>query len=476
MFEDFRLRVFAQVAELGSFTAAAKALGVSQPAISQHIAELEKFAGGKLFERKRGNVTLTERGRLFRAQSARVLEEYRILDSTFREPESILIKGVLHEGRKTNILIRKDRFEDLDAPADTPVDRVIEADGMAILPSFFNTHTHAAMTLMRGYADDLPLQEWLEEHVWPFENNLLPEDIRHGNELAIKEMTASGSTFFSDMYFDFEECVAAVEASGLRAAIGITLLDGHPKAQTEAIKDYIKNWTDPTHGRIQLVMAPHSVYTVSPERLKRAANFARKNGLLLHIHVSETRKEVEDCIRDHGTTPVRYLDKLGFLGQDVIAAHCVHVDAEEWKILARRGVTVAHCPCSNMKLGSGIFPYARLIKAGCRITLGTDGASSSNNLDLREAMKFAALLAKVGGDPQLLPASQVFDWATRCGAEAFGIDAGVIAEGKLADCILVDLDNVKMQPCHNLISNFVYSADSSCIAGVVCDGHIIYQR
>ena len=174
--------------------------------------------------------------------------------------------------------------------------------------------------------------------------------------------------------------------------------------------------------------------------------------------------------------PVAYLDSLGVLGPDVVLAHCVQVNDAEADLLAERGVTISHCPCSNMKLGSGIFPYERLIKAGCRITLGTDGASSSNNLDLREAMKFAALLAKVGGDPQLLPASQVFDWATRCGAEAFGIDAGTIAEGKLADCLLVDLSDVKMQPCHNLISNFVYSADSSCIAGVLCDGQILYQR
>ena len=473
MFEDFRLRVFAQVAELGSFTAAAKALGVSQPAISQHIAELERFAGGKLFERKRGNVTLTERGRLFREQSARILAEYQVLDSTFREPESILIKGVLHEGRKTCILIRKDRFEDLDAPADTPVDRVIEADGMAILPSFFNAHTHAAMTLLRGYADDRPLQEWLEEYVWPFEQHLQPEDIRRGNELAIKEMTASGTTFFSDMYFDFEECVAAVEASGLRAAIGITLLDGHPKSQSDAIRDYIKNWTDPTGGRIQLVMAPHSIYTVSAERLKRAANFARKNGLLLHIHLAETRKEVEDCIREHGTTPVRYLDKLGFLGQDVLAAHCVHVDAEEWKILAKRGVTVAHCPCSNMQLGSGRFPYELALESGCRITLGTDGVSSNNNLDLREEMKFAALLAKLGGDASLLPATEVFRWATKNGADFFGIDAGEIAAGKQADAILVDLADPRMLPLHNLVSNWVYSADTSCIRHVLCAGRIL---
>ncbi|MBQ6244659.1 MAG: amidohydrolase family protein [Bacteroidales bacterium] len=474
MFEDFRLKAFAQVAATGSFTSAAKALGVSQPAISQHIAELEKSAGGKLFERRRGNVALTARGRLFLEQCEPILEGYRRLDSTFRTPESVLIKGVLHEGRKTNILILHDRFADLDAPEDTPADRILEADGMAILPSLFNTHTHAAMTLLRGYADDLPLQEWLEKHIWPFEENLQPEDIRHGCELAVREMTAGGTTFFSDMYFDFEECVAAVEASGMRAAIGITLLDGHPKSQTEAIKDYIKNWRDPSGGRIQFVMAPHSIYTVSAERLKRCAEFARRHGMLLHIHLAETRKEVEDCIRDHGTTPVRYLDKLGFLGQDVLAVHCVHVDAEEWKILAKRGVTVAHCPCSNMKLGSGRFPYELALESGCRITLGTDGVSSNNNLDLREEMKFAALLAKLGGDASLLPAAEVFRWATKNGADFFGIDAGEIAAGKQADAILVDLGEPRMQPLHNLVSNWVYSADSSCIRHTLCAGCVLF--
>ena len=473
MFEDFRLRVFEQVAQTGSFTAAAKALGVSQPAVSQHIAELEKFAGGRLFERSRGHVTLTARGRLFQEQSSHILEGYRVLDNTFREPESILLKHVLHEGRKCCILIRGDRFADLDAPEQTPADRIIEADGTAILPSFFNTHNHAAMTLMRGYADDRPLQEWLEQYVWPFEHNLQSEDIRRGNELAIREMTASGTTFFSDMYFDFEECVAAVEASGMRAAIGITLLDNHPKSQSEAIRDYIKNWQDPTGGRIQLVMAPHAIYTVSAERFKRCVNFARHHGLLIHTHLAETKTEVENCIRAHGTTPVRFLEKLGVLGPDVLAAHCVHVDAEEWKILAKRGVTVAHCPCSNMKLGSGRFPYELALESGCRITLGTDGVSSNNNLDMREEMKFAALLAKLGGDASLLPAAEVFRWATKNGADFFGIDAGEIAVGKQADALLVDLSSPRMQPCHNLISNWVYAADSSCIRHVFCAGRIL---
>ena len=473
MFEDFRIRVFERVAELGSFTAAAKALGISQPAVSQHISELERSVGGALFERGRGRVEPTQRGRLFLEHARAILSDYKSLDSEFRVPESILLHHVLLDGRKTNILIRKDRFADLDAPEDTPADRIVEADGLAILPSFFNTHTHAAMTLMRGMADDLPLEEWLQEHVWPFEANLTPDDIRHGNELAVREMVASGSTFFSDMYFDPEEAMGPVEAAGIRAAIGITILDNHPKSQAEALKNYIKNWQDPTGGRIQLVMCPHSVYTVNGERLKRCVDFARHHDMLIHIHVSETRREVEDCIKAHGTTPVRYLDKLGILGPDVIAAHCVHVDAEEWKILANHGVTIAHCPCSNMKLGSGRFPYELAIESGCRITLGTDGVSSNNNLDMREEMKFAALLAKLNGDTTLLPADEIFRWATRNGAEFFGIDAGEIAKGKLADAILVDLGAPSMQPCHNLISNWVYSADTSVIRYRLCNGRLL---
>ena len=473
MFEDFRLNVFAKVAALGSFTAAARALGISQPAVSQHIAELEKYAGGQLFERGRGSIRLTARGRRFLEHAEGILADYRRLDNDFRVPETTLLRHVQHEGRVVSILIRQGRFADLDAPDDTPADCVVEAEGLAILPSFYNTHTHAAMTLLRGLADDLPLQEWLQDHIWPAEAKMQPEDIRRGNELAINEMAAGGTTFFSDMYFDPEEAVAAVEASGIRAAIGITVLEGHPKSQAEALRDYIKNWQDPTGGRIQLVMCPHAIYTVGPARLRRCADFARHHGMLLHIHLAETRQEVEDCLREHGTTPVRYLEKLGFLDQDVIAAHCVHVDAEEWKILARRGVTVSHCPCSNMKLGSGRFPYELALDSGCRITLGTDGTSSNNNLDLREEMKFAALLAKLPGDTSLLPAEEVFRWATRNGAEFFGIDAGRIAVGAQADAVLLDLSNPKLQPGHNLISDWVYSADTSCVRHTLCGGRIL---
>lgn len=476
MIEDFRLRVFSAVASLGSFTAAARALGVSQPAVSQNIADLERFAGTRLLYRSRGGVELTAKGRELLMQAEVVLRECSKLENAFRAPKSILIKGVLHESRICNILIRDGRFADMDAPAETPADRVIEATGLAILPAFYNTHNHAAMTLMRGYADDMPLEKWLQDYVWPFEDKLTAEDIRRGSDIAVSEMKASGSVFFSDMYFEIDETIKAVEESGMRAAIGITVMENHSKSVEEQKMQYIRDWKDPTGGRIQLVMAPHSVYTVGPEKLKRSAAFARMNGLRLHIHVAETRTEVENCIRDHGTTPVRYLDSLGFLGPDVIAAHCVHVDAEEWKILARRGVTVAHCPCSNMKLGSGRFPYELAIGSGCRITLGTDGVSSNNNLDMGEEMKFAALLAKVNGDPSLLPAAEVFRWATRNGAEAFGIDAGEISKGKLADAVLVDLGQSCMQPCHNLVSNYVYSAGTAAIRFVLCDGQVIYGK
>ena len=176
-------------------------------------------------------------------------------------------------------------------------------------------------------------------------------------------------------------------------------------------------------------------------------------------------------------TPVRYLDSLGFLGPDVIAAHVVHVDPEEAAILAERGVTISHCPCSNLKLASGFFPYKLLKEAGCRITLGTDGASSNNNLDMREEMKFAALVSKAcSGNPEVMPAAEAMDMACRQGAEAFGINAGVIAEGKLADAILVDLSDVRMQPCHHLLSNWVYAAGSSCIDTVICDGNILMEH
>lgn len=385
----------------------------------------------------------------------------------------LLLKNVTFKSRKCNILIENGRFVSLDAPAQPDDAKIIDCDGKAIVPAFFNTHTHAGMMYMRGGGDDLPLQKWLKEYIWPYEAKMTPEDIRRGNELAMKEMAESGTVFFNDMYFSIEQAISEVEKAGIRASIGITVMENHTEDVGRRKLEFIKNFKDPTGGRIQLAMAPHAIYTVGPEKLKMSARTARENGMKIHIHLSETAQEVQDCIKEHGTTPVRYLDSLGVLGPDVLAAHCVHVDREEWDILAERGVSVSHCPCSNMKLASGRFPYEMAIASGVRVTLGTDSASSNNNLDMREEMKFAALLAKVSGDPELLPASMVIKWATENGAAAFGLKAGRIAEGYLADAILLNLSDTRLQPCSNMISSWVYAADCGCIDTVLCNGEFV---
>lgn len=386
----------------------------------------------------------------------------------------MLIKNVLCAGRKTNILIDGNRFSSLTAPDKVPFAKVIEAEGQAILPPFFNTHTHAAMALLRGYADDMELHKWLTQYIWPYEAELTADDIEKGSYMAVKEMIATGSVFFNDMYFDIDRTIRVVDESGIRAALGVTFMESHSKAQQSQKVELLKHWSDPTGGRISLTVAPHAIYTVGSEMLSRCAELAREGGFKYHIHLSETEGEVADCVRLHGCRPVEYLDKLGVLGPNVIAAHVIHVDEKEADLLAERGVTVSHCPCSNMKLASGIFPYKLLKKAGCRITIGTDGDSSNNNLDMGEEMKFAALLAKLSSsDPETAPAEEILRCATVNGAEAFGIDSGRIEEGALADAILVDLNDIKMQPCHNLVSNWVYSAGSEAIKKVICDGRIV---
>lgn len=391
----------------------------------------------------------------------------------------ILIQRVLLGEQRVDVLVEGNQIAAVAASLsceEGQVEQCIDAQNYVIFPALYNTHTHAAMTMLRGLADDMPLMEWLSEHIWPYEAKMQRADFDTGNRLAVQEMKESGTAFFNDMYFEPDSIVEAVRESGMRASIGLTVLDQHPKALFEQQLSYLKHWQDPTGGRLQLVVSPHSIYTVSPEHLRKTADIARENNLKLHIHLSETRKEVEDCLALHGMRPVAYLDSLGVLSPDLIAAHCVHINEQEADLLAQRGVSIAHCPCSNMKLGSGIFPYETFIRSGCRITLGTDGASSGNNLDLREAMKFAALLAKSGGNASLLSASQVLTWATQNGAEAFGIKAGRIEEGYLADFILVDLMDTRMQPHYHALSNFVYAADRCCVKYVFCDGKIIYVR
>ncbi len=387
----------------------------------------------------------------------------------------ILIKGTLLGDNVVDILVDGNRFAKIGGRIDVPeIDEIIDGAGTAILPPFYNAHTHAAMTLLRGYADDMELFKWLNEYIWPFEDKLTAEDIFAGSRLAILEMIRSGTVFFNDMYWETQETIRAAESMGVRSAIGMVFTDVTPKERVESNLDFIKKFrrTELT----QITIAPHAIYTASEGLLRRCAELARERGLLLHTHLAETQKEVADCVKEHGKSPTKYLDDIGFLGSDVVAAHCVCLDDNDVEILQRRGVTIAHNPAANMKLGSGIFRAAACDKAGCKIALGTDGPSSNNNLDMGEEMKFAALLAKVSGTPEDIPAQSVFRWATSAGAEAFGIDAGVIAEGKLADALLVDLSDTRFVPNHNLISNWVYSADRHCIRDVICNGKILMRN
>lgn len=390
--------------------------------------------------------------------------------------KSILIKNIIHQNQPTNILIEEGRFKSLSAANNTAADIVIEGEGKAILPPFYNAHTHAAMTLLRGYADDMPLFPWLNDHIWPFEAKITAQDVYNGSRLAILEMIKSGSVFFNDMYFHVEQTVRAAQEMGVRATIGVAFMDSMSPEQIEEKFRFIEQWSDPEDKRIQIAVAPHAIYTVGAELFCRCAEVARSKGVVLHIHLSETQQEVTDCIAAHGMTPVRWLDSLGVLGPNVVAAHVVHVDDQEIEILDKMGVTIVHNPCSNMKLSSGIFRARDFANSGCNVALGTDGCSSNNNLDMREEMKMAALLAKCQHTPETLPAQEVMKWATCNAAKAFGIDGGTIEIGKLADAILVNLKNERLVPRHNLISNWVYAANSSCIDTVICDGKIIMEN
>jgi 5-methylthioadenosine/S-adenosylhomocysteine deaminase len=392
---------------------------------------------------------------------------------------SILIKKVRLNGELVDVLIRENRFDSIGTDVDAPAEVIIDGVGKAILPSFHNAHTHAAMTLLRGYADDMDLHTWLSGHIWPFEARLTEDDIYWGAKLACLEMIKSGTTFFADMYWHWKGTARAVEEMGLRAALSAAFFDFEDPARAEVMKRQVMDLHETSRdcsGRIQFILGPHAIYTVSADSLRWLGDYAARNGLLVHTHLSETRKEVDDCLVKTGRRPVHYLHELGLLAPNLILAHAIWMDDSEMELLARHGVQVVHCPASNMKLGSGQFPYAAMRAHGVGVALGTDGCSSNNNLDMVEEMKLASLLAKVTAmDPTVFPAQEALDAATLNGARMYGLEGGRIATGMLADCILIDLNHVRMVPGHNLISNLVYSANGSCVDTTICNGRVLMQ-
>lgn len=392
----------------------------------------------------------------------------------------MLIRNAQLNGRPVDVRIDGNRFEAIGQELEAGDEPVLDAAGMAILPTFVNAHTHASMTLMRSYADDRTLHDWLQNHIWPLEARLDEEDIYHGARLACLEMVKSGTTCFNDMYWHAHGIARAVEEMGLRATLSSVFIDlGDPvraREQREAAERFIEE-SARYSDRIRFALGPHAIYTVSETSLRWAADFARERGLQLHIHLAETEKEVADCTERHGLRPVQWLEKIGFLGPNVVAAHAIHVQDDEIAALARHGVAVAHCPASNMKLASGSFPYARMRAGGVSVALGTDGCASNNNLDMLEEMKLAALHAKLShGDPTVLPAEEAFAMATRIGAEALDTPCGQIETGALADCMLVDLSDHRLAPGYRLEADLVYSTDRACIDTVICDGKVLMRH
>lgn len=390
-----------------------------------------------------------------------------------------LFKEVRLDDKITDILVNNDRIEKISPNISRADADVFEANGMIVLPSFANSHTHAAMTLLRGYADDLDLFDWLSNYIWPLEAKLTEDDVYWGTRLACIEMIKCGTSCFNDMYWHSKATAQAVEDAGIRAVISQVFIDhndpGNVQKQIENAEKFFSENKD--SKRVKFALGPHSIYTVSQESLSWIAKFALDHKKLIHIHVAETQKEVQDCQAKYGMTPIEYLHSLGLLKPYSLLAHCVWVTENDVKLIAKSGASVLHNPVSNLKLASGFFPLKLLKQQGVRIAIGTDGASSNNNLSSLEEMKFAALLPKyIEMDPKLYPAHEVFHDATLAGFEAMQIDAGLIQEGKLADFILLKNENFLLTPNYNTISNLVYSADSSSIDTVVCNGQIVMNR
>lgn len=358
------------------------------------------------------------------------------------------------------------------------MDEVIEADGQVAMPGFINCHTHASMTLLRGYADDLPLMQWLSEKIWPFEGKMTSEDIYWGAMLACLEMIKSGTTCFGDMYDSMHEVARAVEKTGMRAMLSRGMIGLGPNGD-KALKDaeeLAKNWNGKADGRITVMLGPHAPYTCPPEYLEKVMNLAAKLKLGINIHVAETQTEFADIQKQYGKTPVQHLDSLGLFKFPVLAAHCVHLDQMDMEILAQKAMGIAYNPQSNMKLASGIAPVAKLLELGATVGIGTDGTASNNNLDMLEELRAGSYLQKVGTmNPEALPAYRTLQMATIDGALCMGLGdrVGLIKEGMRADIILMDTTQPHMCPQHNLVANIAYAANSSDVRTVIIDGKVV---
>ncbi len=398
------------------------------------------------------------------------------------QPNPILIVGATVNGSIQDLLIKGNRIARI-APT-IPVEddyEVLEGCRRVVVPGMANTHTHAAMTLFRGYGDDLPLMRWLEEYIWPVEAHMTEEDVYWGVRLACLEMMRTGTTAFLDMYSFPMATAQAVEDSGLRGVVSYTLFDRGDAKRAQEDRDnctrYRKEF-EHFSDRVIFSIGPHAIYTVTAPQLRFCRDFADETGVLVHLHLSETQIEVQNAIKEYGLRPVHYLEKIGALSDRFILAHALWMEEEELDIIARYGAATVHNPASNMKLASGYaFKFEEMKRRGIRVGIGTDGCSSSNNLDMFIAMRLAALLGKVWRfDPTATASESIYRAATLDGYRILGRDGGRIEEGALADLCLLRTDRPTMVPMHNLVSNLVYSADGSVVDSTIVNGKILMRE
>ena len=387
------------------------------------------------------------------------------------EPSGITLENhslAVHDGRIAALLPRR------EAEARFSPSESVDLGNHVLLPGFVNLHTHAAMTLMRGLADDLPLEQWLNDRIWPAEGKHVSAEFVHdGTLLAAAEMLRGGITCCNDMYFFPDAAARAFDAAGMRAMLGVTVLE-FPTPYASDADDYIAKglavrdaWRD--NPLLSFSLAPHAPYTVSDKTFERIATLSAQLDLPVHIHVHEARSEIDDSMRQHGVRPLTRLHRLGLVTPDLIAVHAIHLDATDIALLAAAGASVAHNPTSNMKLANGACPVALLEKQGVTLGLGTDGAASNNRLDMFQEMRHAALLAKLtAGDPTVLDAHTVLRMATLGGARAMGLaeDTGSLEIGKFADLCAIALDDWMLQPCFDPASHLVYVAGREHVSHV----------
>ena len=396
------------------------------------------------------------------------------------EPQNVLPKHSIAINNGTIEAVLPTR----DAHARFSAKQHLRLDNHALIPGLVNLHTHAAMTLMRGLADDLPLMDWLNHHIWPAEaDHVSPQFVYDGTELACAEMLRGGITCFNDMYFFPEAAAKAALTAGMRAAIGIIVIE-FPSNYAGDPEDYLNKGLatrDELRSQplLSFCMAPHAPYTVSDKTFGKLLTYAQQLDLPIHIHLQETQHEIEQSLEQYKMRPLERLHKLGLLGPNFIAVHAVHLTSQEIALLSSEACNVAHCPSSNLKLASGFAPVASLLDHGINVGLGSDGAASNNRLDLFEEMRLAAILAKaVSSRADTLPAQQALQMATLNGARALGLDSkiGSLAPGKAADITAVDFSGLELSPCFDPVSHLVYTAGREQVSHVWVNGKLLLDN